>query len=509
MAKITKTPSQTRADYLRTIQNGLINLGVTNPNVSENSDFYVTGTALADQLAPIYNNVEIAADAMMPDTATGSDLDRCLATYGLSRRPPAQASGQITIVTSAPTLVPLGSELTSTIGQVYAVSVGGTYSDGDVIPVTSNDAGAVTNLAKDEILVWTSAPAFTQSTAVVSLAITGGVDAEDDETARARLLSRLQSPPASGNWSHVVEIAESTDPVVQKAFCYPCANGPSTLHIAVAGYPTSVSKSREIDSFKLNAVITPTIQGNLPEYVESVITTVEDVPTDVAFRLTLPLATSALSSLSGPGPGGGWLDPSPYPSVAPTSSNYFCAITVVTDSSHITVASVPGIPPTAGVSRIHWIDRTNWTVKQATISSFTGTGPYALTLDTPFVGVAVNDWIFPASVNAQAYVNAVLQGFKLMGPGEKTDQIGVLPRALRKPRPSSSFPSSIDTQMLKYLTSVGDEVQAADYYYRDITTPAVQAATTVVTPALPSLIGNAPKILVPRNLAFYPPTPLT
>lgn len=506
MPKLFKTPSEIRDDYLRTIKNGLIDLGVSNPNVSENSDFYIEGQALADQISAVFNNIEVQADASFPDTATGTDLDRILTIYGLSRRNAGGASGKIEITTSATTFVAVGENLVSTTGIVYEVTVGGSYSDGDEIPVASVDEGADTNLAAESILTWTNPPAYTQSTATVSQAITGGVDLEDDETARARLLTRLQNPPASGNWQHVAEISESSDPVIQKAFIYQAANGPATIHIAVVGYPSAVSKSRVVDTIKLNSVIIPTILGNLPEHTETTITTVIDEPTDCAVELTIPLAVSSTSLSTGPGTGNGWINTNPWPATN-ASTHWFIPVSAVTDSTHFTINSPTNTPPSAGITKIHWIDKSDWTVKQATVSSYTGTGPYAVVIDTPFAGIAVDDWIFPASVNAQIYLDALLEGFKQMGPGEKTDNIAIFTRASRRPRPQVSYPFTLDSSILRGVINSSDEVQTADFFYRSKGSPA-QAVTTSVTPTVPSDITEAPRILIPRNLGFYPPYPL-
>lgn len=491
--KISKTPNEVREDFLRTIKAGLIQIGVPDPNVSQNSDYYVLGTAVADVVSQLFANIEIYADEQMPDTATKTDLDRLLSIYGLQRRPAGVAYGKITLVSDQPTFVVTGNELVSALGNVYQVVIGGTYSNGSIIDVVSKDNGDKVNLAAGSILTWVAQPAGAQSTVVVTNAITGGVDVEDDETARARLLGRFANPPGAGNWQQVCEIAEQSDSVVQKAFVHAAANGPGTLHVTVVGYPSSVSKSREIDANKLNSSIIPAIKGSLPEYVETLVTTVNDVNADVAFKVTLPLATSSFGAN-----GGGWLDPTPFPSVN-DSTVLYCDVTVVTDSTHITVKSAA--PPSPNLSRIAWIDRSTWTVKTARVLSYTGTGPYALTLDTPLVGVAVGDYISPGAVNLQKYLDAVLgsvtnpQGFFLLGPYEKTL---LVQRAARQPRTSSGFPYSIDGSILRALINSGEEVATAEYSYRSSTTP-----------SLPASINDAPNILIPRHLGFYAPYPLT
>lgn len=506
MPKLFKTPSEIRDDFLRTIKNGLIDLGISEPNVAENSDYFILATAVADQISAIFNNIEVQADASFADTALGSDLDRILEIYGLTRRPAGGASGKIAIVTSAITLVPLGANLISATGEVYEVTVGGTYSNGDLIPVAATDTGVKTNLAVDSVLTWTSPPAYTQSTATVAQALTGGVDQEDDETARARLLTRLQNPPVSGNWQHVAEISEASEPIIQKAFIYPAANGPATIHISLIGYPSDASKSRVIDSIKLNSIIIPTILGNLPEHIEVTITTVTDEPTDCAIQLTIPLAVSSTSLSTGPGTGNGWINTNPFPTPN-GSTHYFIPVTSVTDSTHFVIDSPVNTPPTVNITKIQWIDKTDWTIKQGTVTAYTGTGPYTLTIDTPFVDIAVDDWVFPASVNGQIYLDALLEAFKAMGPGEKTNNIAIFTRASRRPRPQVSYPFTLDSGILRGLINSSDEVQTADFWYRSKGSP-TQAATSAVSPTVPTDITDPPNILIPRNIGFYPKFPL-
>lgn len=496
LPNITATPASIRDDFLRVIKNGLWDLGIQDANVSPGSDYWVMAEALGAQIAMLYNFLITSSDAVMPDTCTGEDLDRWLGIVGLERRDAGGSTGTIEFSTDFTTLVPTGAELTSASGQRYKVSQGGTYADGDTIPIESIDVGTQTNLDVPDFLTWASPPFGSQPTANLATALTGGVDAEVDDVARARLLDRLANPPSAANWSWIVEMCEALDPVIQKAFVYNVHNGPSTVFIALAGNPAEGSKSREIDSIKLNSTLAPLIRGSMPEYVETTITTVEDVETDVSFQITLPLATPSSSATTGPGNGTGWLDPTPWPAVNGTPHTK-CAVTAVNSAQNFTVDSPAGVAPTAGSTRICWIDRTDWSVKQAKVVSYTGTGPYTVTTDLPFTDIAVGDYIFPASVNAQNYVDAALTAFELMGPGEKVD-IGATPVAARRPRQNDRFPSNLDGTVLRYIINSGDEVQTAEYWYRSNTTPNTPAAA-----------GDPPKIFIPRHLAFYPPYPLS
>jgi len=491
---LVKPPNQIMTDMLRTIRSGLIDIGVSNPQIDPGSDYYVLCQAIANELAVAEQNVVLQGDALMPDTAFGSDLDRILNNYGLARRPASVANGLVRITTTYTTLVPVNTQLVSSLGITYQVTVGGSYADQAEIPIQSISTGSSANLGTGETLQWVSTPAFAQSTAVVSQALTGAVDAENDDGARTRLLSKMQNPPALGNWQQVATMAESFDPSVQKAFIYPACNGPSTLHAALTAYPTSTSVSRELAATKVTALMS-SIQGQLPEYVDSTITTVADLGTDVSFKLTLPYPLGAINL----GTGGGWLDFQPFPTTTATRF-YYKTLTVESSTTFTMTVDTADPAPLPGVTHISWIDRTNgYAVKTATILSATystgGGNHYSIIIDTPFVGLTIGDYIFPSMINAQTYVNAVLDHFANMGPGEKCNISTLLPRAYRKPRPNLSYPNAVDGTMLRALIESANEIEAADFYYSTYGTAA---------PALPTVIKDPPNIYIPRQIGFYP-----
>lgn len=495
---LVKDSNSILSDMLKTIKSGLIDIGVANPMVDPNSDIYVTCTALSNELAIAANNVLAQADQVMPDTASETDLDRLLTIYGLQRRGASVGSGAVQIKCSIPTLVTPASQLVSATGLVYQVTVGGTYNNLDNVPIVSVDTGAGVNLEIGSVLSWVSTPAFAQSTTILTSAVTGAVDAENDETARQRLMDRLANPPTLGNWQQVCEVCEAADPAVQKSFVYPCANGPSTFHIALTAYPTTTSVSRELGTVQLGQ-ISSIILGQLPEYIETTITTVSNVTNDVSFKLLIPYPAGSITS----GIGGGWLDPVPFPQ-ADSSAPFYCCVSGITSSSIFIIKTWnTSVYPIAGSSRISWIDKSNnFTVQTSTITSFLDFGTagspayrmFYVTVDKPFPSIALNDYIFPAMNNAQTYVNAVINWFANNGPGEKTDVSTLLPRATRKPRSNTSYPNYLDGTLLKALFNSASEIESCDFYYRQFT----------VAPDLPSYISDPPNIYTPNNIGFYP-----
>ena len=277
-----KTPTQIRDDYLRTLKNGLINIGIANPNVGPNSPEYAKATALANELAVCQAGIVISADNEMPDTAQGAGLDRWLTIFGLSRRQAVPSSGVVTVTISnaGGTNIVAGAQLVDSSGLRYAVTTGGIYQNGAQVPVTAVDAGAATNHANGDVLRWSSStPAFCAPTVTVgplggTAGLSGGADSEvgNDEPPRARLLALLGTPPKDSTWSMVASLAAASSSTVGLASVYPALQGPGTVFVAVSATPqtsaplTSTSKSRAVPSTTVNSTIAPYVQGSLPEH---------------------------------------------------------------------------------------------------------------------------------------------------------------------------------------------------------------------------------------------------
>jgi hypothetical protein len=490
--------STMRDNMLRTWANGIAanNPNGPAPDIAPGSDMYILCSAVATELAPAMANTVISSDENMPDTCTfeGGGLQRWMGAVGLSRNPAIGSSGNITfsssVATSPGVFIPTGAQLQDTSQQLYQVIVGGDYYDQQQIPITSLSLGAGTVHANGDTLTWVNGPPFSAKTVQVgspggSDGLTGGADAEDTPTGRTRLLTRLQNPPSSGNWSATVGFAESSTPAVEKAFCYPAAQGPATTHVAVTSRATPTLRTRDVPTTVLNATVIPFTQGLLPEHVYSLITTVNNVTANASVLLSIPSAPTA----SPPGPGGGWINGTPWPSsiggTAPVTSS------TVVSSTHFTVNATTA--PQAGVTQVSYLDPTTWTLYTAIVTAVSGTsGAYVITLSAPFVNVAIGSVIFPASQNQAVYVAAFLAAFAAMGPGEKTTLAAVLPRAFRHPTPAGSWPNTLGPNVLKAINSCSAEVLDVQWVYRSSTTTPV-----------PVSILYPPSILVPGNLGLY------
>lgn len=488
-----------RDGILRIIRNGLIDCGVANPNVGPKSSYYIQATALATECTVAEANAVIKVDAFMPDTATGDELRRWLASCGLSFRTAVGSVGKCTMVSNpagGSVSVVAGDQLIDDAGLFFEVVTTGTYDDNESFDVAGVSTGFATNHINGDLLTWVATPAFAAPTATVGMVggtdgLIDGVDDEDEETARGRLLDRLANPPSGFNWEHVAEIAEASSPTVQKAFVYPALEGPSSMQVVVAGFATSFlaiagpTAARAIAQTIVDNVIAPYIRGILPSSISVTVLTTDDIGTDIAIGLSLPAAKTA----SPAGPGGGWKDGTPWPDAG--SSTAYASVTSVTSATVFTIDA--STAPTDGVSRIAYVRQSNWRIYNAKIVSHTGTGPYVVTVDTPMTGIASGDFVFPQCERQADYLTAILKTFAQMGPGEKTTSPGRLERAFRHPTPSPLWPYSLGGIQLRALTDAGNEVLDAQWLYRSTTTPAVPVPT-----------ADKPAILIPGRIALMP-----
>lgn len=486
---ITKTSAQYREDFLRSVSNALQTVaGIPNPNVSYGTDHYIIGDAIGKLAEMASYNAIVAADAQMADTATGEDLYRIASIYGLSLRPAGGSAGYLVLTASNTTAIVSGQQLIDPTGLRYQVIIGGSYSDQDSVPIASIDTGSGTNIAAGTMLRWVSPPAYVDSKAPVATGgMTGGVDAEDDEGLRSRLLEKLRNPAGGGNWSQFAQTAEESSTTVQKAFVYPAYNGPSTVMVAVAGAPTTTNKNRDVNSLVVSGTVKPAVQAMAFEGVEVRVSTVQNYPISVSIGLSLPASTSA----SPPGPGGGWLDGTPFPNYSPNSAVY-----AVTSNAQFTVYS--NAAPLVGVSRFVYID-SNWNVyhtKVTTLVSNPASNLWEVIVDTPCVGIQVGDFVFPDAVNMDTYIKGLLAVFGQLGPGEITSNSNLLPYAYRRPYVSNTWSHALGPSVLKFISNLGEEVLDVQYLI-----PA-----SPITPPLPSDVTLGPYVLTPypKQIGFYP-----
>lgn len=484
-----KSKDQIRDDMLATYREGLIAAGIANPVTTKGTEVFNKFEAYAQQIFVAAANIPAAVDESLEDTAL-LNLGRLAAMRELSLRAAGGSRGDVfpVVVIAGPVLIPAGSTLIDGQGLRYRATLGGPIENGDPLTVEALDTGAATNRAPDTTVTFESPPLYVEPKALVGPGgLRFGVDAEDLEGLRERTLERMRHPRNGVNWSTFTAAAEQST-AVQKGFAYQACNGPSTVHVAVVGSPTAEVKNRDVDAITMTVEVAPQVAGVTFSFVEVVTTTVINEPVDISIGLAIPNSPAA----NPPGAGGGWIDAVPFPVLATPG---YAAVSAVVSSVEIEVSS--DFPPVVGAS-VSWVSVDDWKLHTAEIVSFTGTNPYTVILSTPFtsdggVDIAFGDWVFPSSENGAAYLENLFAAFARLGPGEKTAIAGFLPRALRKPSPSESWPYEMKSPFLKLFGGDIEELSDLAFLYR-----------SAITPTIPALITDPPRCFVPRQIGFYP-----
>lgn len=507
------TPDEIRNGILRTERAGLAARGVV-ANISPGGDRYIDASALTNELTVVHANAQVRADAAMPDTAEGEDLDRVAAVFGVTRRKAIGSSGALAFETTInPTLIAPGAQLVDERGNTFAVSVGGAYGDKSQtafpsdLPVVGVSTGRGTNHAAGDYFTWISPPAGAANKLRASIPLTGGRAVEGDAELRARLLDRIKNPPAGGNFEQVIAWAEEANPRVDAAFVYPALDGPATYAVTVVGEMTAGTLGTQTRGLS-PAVLTDVgayLAAKMPQHCNlNVQLGTTDQLVDVAVGMTLPASRSA----SPPGPGGGWTDAAPWPALLGAATRVYVESVVsgsrfvLTSNDAATTPSAAGLA--AGTTQIAWLDplatdadgNVSPAFKVATVtaivSSTTGHVEVEIDAQHPFAGIAAGHFVCPAAERIAEYGAALLRSMATLGPAQRTVDANRLPRSYRRPLTSEQAPSDLTSVQLRAVSSVGDEVLDVAWSYRSATSPTVPATTT-----------DPVAILVPRYLGFY------
>ena len=210
------------------------NLDATDPRVRR-SFLGVLARVFAGGLHLLYGFVEWITKQSFPWSAEGDYLREWAAIWGIEPADAVAATGAVTLTGTVGTVVAAETVLRASNRQEYAtdaevtVAAGGTV-DAEVTAVTPGSAGNAADGAK---LTLVSPIAGIQSGAVTSGAISGGEDAESEDSLRQRLTERLQTTPRGGTSADYRRWARSGHASVTRSWARPLARGLGTVDVYV------------------------------------------------------------------------------------------------------------------------------------------------------------------------------------------------------------------------------------------------------------------------------------
>ena len=270
-----------------------------------NSRLRVLAEANAGLASLTLGYIDWLSRQLLPDTAEGSWLDRHADIWVGGRQPATLATGSATVtgasgaVLSAASRLVYGGAEFETLADV-TVGVGATP-----VSIRALDAGASGNLPAGARLALAVAASGIDATAVV-VSLSGGVDAEGDDSLRDRVLFRIRRPPMGGDADDYVAWAREV-PGVTRAWCSPLEMGMGTvtlrfmmddLRASNAGFPLAgdvAAVRAHLDAVRPVAVKDFFVVAPIPEPIPFTVTSL--YPDTAATRAALQATVAAMLRL--------------------------------------------------------------------------------------------------------------------------------------------------------------------------------------------------------------------
>lgn len=259
------SPSQISANYFSYLKAAKPSINVND----KNSDFVIRGNVFSGILSGAYGDQR----KIYNDTFFNSARPEALALHGQDLGKAAQpatpaASTKVRLSGTNGTIVNPGDVTFVYLptNVLYSNTTGGTVASGILdVEVTCEVNGQVGNIAAPDTLQVVSPPAGIQTTAQLVNDMTDGADAESTDSYRARLLSRLQSPPAGGNETDYPQFAFDADPTVRSAFIRRFGRGLGTVDVYITTGTTDIDTA-VTQGLPVLRIPSPTVLANVQAY---------------------------------------------------------------------------------------------------------------------------------------------------------------------------------------------------------------------------------------------------
>lgn len=223
------TVAESTARQLRDIENALPDEDV---DTSTDSDYFVRASAASGVADGLYAYQGWMVRQIFPDTADPDFLELHARTRNVFRKKPTASSGTGNLSGVTGKVLPVGSQVRAegvSVTTTEACTIG---ADGTaVVPVKSTATGAATNTTTTVVGTLVSPPEGINSTVTIN-PLTGGTDAESDDSLLARYLDILRKPPAGGNKYDYKRWALEVDGVTS-AYVQPLRRGLGTVDVAI------------------------------------------------------------------------------------------------------------------------------------------------------------------------------------------------------------------------------------------------------------------------------------
>lgn len=260
------------------------------------SDVGIRMKVLAGEVYTLGCAIDWLKEQTFAQNASGTPLELRAEERGVIRKPASTATGTITFGRKTTALwysvpIPAGT-VCSTSGTGAARYVTTQDAELDVaamtvdVPARAEEAGKSGNTDTGTITTMVTVPAAIEFV-TNGAAFTGGCDAEDDDSLRARLLDCWGEPATGTNAAWYRQLAESVDGVAS-ASVVPRANGAGTVAVYLGGKGTAVSA----DAVQR---VQAAIDAQREICADVTVQAAQTVPVDVTCKVKVKAGQNALS----------------------------------------------------------------------------------------------------------------------------------------------------------------------------------------------------------------------
>lgn len=245
---MSMTPAQIAQEYLD-------NLAVLQPSVdvsSQDTDWYIRAQVTGGVVAGLYNDLDLLENDIFPQSARSDAVQKHLATFfppgqGNTFKAATPADGFVMVqnTSGSPVTVPTSMILVySPNGNQYQPTVSVVIAAGATgqIDVESQADGQSQNLVAGAQFTITNPPAGLAATGLAITDLASGSNLETYQAAAARLLARLQSPPAGGTATDYQNYALNV-PGVTSARAIRFIYGLGTMGVAITSGTSDIDEA--------------------------------------------------------------------------------------------------------------------------------------------------------------------------------------------------------------------------------------------------------------------------
>jgi uncharacterized phage protein gp47/JayE len=279
---LTELKERIKADYAARLPGAAIGVRRGNIEVQTSVD--------AASAHMLYGLITEISRQILPDSADADHLARHASIWGITRKPAAKAFGNLILTGTNGAEIPAGTVWERADGVRYATDSLAVISEGSAtVSATAVDAGADGDYeAEAQLTMVGYVPNITQVATVAAPGLGGGADIETDDSVRARIIGRIQTPPAGGAEHDYVAWAREV-PGVTRAYCYPCRMGEGTVGVTVL---TDAAETGPIPSAAVIDDVQSYIDALRP--VTASVTVFACAALPVAFTLSISPDTAAI-----------------------------------------------------------------------------------------------------------------------------------------------------------------------------------------------------------------------